>query len=155
MILKYLSHLSLKIISCYFFCQNINVPLKIYFHQRYLHSSHCSCSSAVCAECDANLIRNSEEICFQRHFYSKQPSSHPALEKAQLQVLRQSKLFPNYFHTNLLRFPNPDIFNLLLLCSLISSLQLQNFLFRSLLSMLALLLFAIFFAPMCIDPVTS
>ena len=130
--------------------------MKIYFHQRYLHSSHCSCSSAVCAECDANLIRNSEEICFQRHFYSKQPSSHPALEKAQLQVLRQSKLFPNYFHTNLLRFPNPDTtFNLLLLCSLILSMQLQNFLFRSLLSMLALLLFAIFFAPMCIDPVTS
>ena len=27
--------------------------------------------AAVCAECDANLIRNSEEICFQRHFYSR------------------------------------------------------------------------------------
>ena len=30
--------------------------------------------AAVCAECDANLIRNSEEICFQRHFYSRASS---------------------------------------------------------------------------------
>ena len=58
-----------------FVLQNINVWLKIYFYQiSPLLMQQCVAATlwhtALCAECDANLIRNSEEICFQRHFYS-------------------------------------------------------------------------------------
>ena len=142
-----------------FVLQNINVWLKIYFYQiSPLLMQQCVAATlwhtALCAECDANLIRNSEEICFQRHF----SRAAPTLEKARLQVLRQSQLFPHpsYWEQKSKRFfpwflspllPAADVETLVVL-------QLQNFLFQSLLSVQPQL-FATFFARICIDPVTS
>ena len=94
--------------------------------------SHCSCSS-VCAECDANLIRNSRKFAFKDIFTL---AAQLGLEKAGLQVLSQSQLFPNCFHT-IYRDPNPDmswiLFALLQVetATLIPLQQLQNFLFRA------------------------
>ena len=154
----YLIHKYFHTSASYLFWNQISSMFRWKYDFRQISTFFLLFMRAVCAECDANLIRNSEEICFQRHF----SRAAPTLEKARLQVLRQSQLFPNSFHTI---FWNPKIFKVRfsIICfdgiawrwSRSSSLQCNC---RSLcfgVSFHGSRLFAIFFARMCIDPVTS
>ena len=142
-----------------FVLQNINVWLKIYFYQiSPLLVQQCvgMWHTALCAECDANLIRNSEEICFQRHFYSAR-----AWESSASSAQAVTTLSKQFSHNLLESKDFKDRFYIFCFDAIAwrwsrsSSVQCNC---RSLcfgVSFHGSRLFAIFFARMCIDPVTS
>ena len=78
-----------------FLCQNINVLCWKYTFTRDIYIlSHCSCSSVCWMRCKFN-----QELGGNLLSKTFLLSSQLPLEKAGLQVLRQSQLFPNCFHT--------------------------------------------------------
>lgn len=137
-----------------FLCQNINVLCWKYTFTRDIYIlSHCSCSSVCWMRCKFN-----QELGGNLLSKTFLLSSQLPLEKAGLQVLRQSQLFPNCFHT-IYRDPNPDIFWIYLPCCKLKRqpsflCSCRTFCFTQSPFTVAAS-FLPYFLPMCIDPVTS